>query len=44
VLTTVFAGTVGGTTRGGYGVPNTKVVEAIDAAANDSVSTGPCTA
>jgi hypothetical protein len=41
VLTTVFAATVGGPVRGGYGVPNSEVREAI-AGARDVVGTGPC--
>jgi len=48
VLTTVFAGTVGGTPRGGYGVANATVAHAlteVDRASPDAqVSTGPCTA
>ncbi|HEY2200796.1 MAG TPA: MarP family serine protease [Solirubrobacteraceae bacterium] len=48
VLTTVFAGTVGGGQHGGYGVANATVAHALataDAAGPDvQVSTGPCTA
>jgi hypothetical protein len=43
VVTTVFAGTVGGSVNGGYGVPN-PVVRAALREANGPVSTGPCTA
>jgi S1-C subfamily serine protease len=43
VLTTVFAATVGGGQRGGYGVPNAVTREALGAA-DGRVSTGPCTA
>jgi Trypsin-like peptidase domain/Colicin V production protein len=41
VLTTVFAATVGGRVRGGYGVPNDVVREAL-AGARGEVETGPC--
>lgn len=48
VLTTVFAGTVGGAPRGGYGVADATVAHALavaDARGLDAqVSTGPCTA
>ncbi|HEV2945013.1 MAG TPA: MarP family serine protease [Solirubrobacteraceae bacterium] len=48
VLTTVFAGTVGGGQHGGYGVANATVAHALataDAAGPGvQVSTGPCTA
>jgi S1-C subfamily serine protease len=44
VLTTVFAGTVGGGPHGGYGVANATVARALAAANPDAqVSTGPCT-
>jgi S1-C subfamily serine protease len=48
VLTTVFAGTVGGGPRGGYGVANATVSTALTQAiaranAGAQVSTGPCT-
>ena len=47
VLTTVFAGTVGGGPRGGYGVANATVSTALTQAiararAGAQVSTGPC--
>jgi S1-C subfamily serine protease len=45
VLTTVFAATVGGGPRGGYGVANetaSSVLAAARANGNGSVSTGPC--
>jgi S1-C subfamily serine protease len=45
VLTTVFAATVGGGPRGGYGVANETVASVLAAAranGNGSVSTGPC--
>ncbi|HEX8743048.1 MAG TPA: MarP family serine protease [Thermoleophilaceae bacterium] len=42
VLTTVFASTVGNGPRGGYGVPDSIVREAL-ARAGDRVGTGPCT-
>jgi uncharacterized membrane protein required for colicin V production len=41
VLTTVFAATTGDGPRGGYGVPNAIVREALDGAAGP-VDTGPC--
>jgi S1-C subfamily serine protease len=41
VVATVFAATVGGDDRGGYGVPN-DVVERDIARAGGEVSTGPC--
>jgi S1-C subfamily serine protease len=41
VLTTVFAATVGGPRRGGYGVPNA-IVRRTLAAARGTVGTGPC--
>jgi S1-C subfamily serine protease len=41
VLTTVFASTRGGGTRGGYGVPNAIVRRAIEGASGP-VGTGPC--
>jgi S1-C subfamily serine protease len=49
VLTTVFAGTVSGGPRGGYGVANATVSSALTQAiaranAGEQVSTGPCTA
>jgi len=48
VLTTVFAGTVGGGPHGGYGVANATVVHELAVAdavgLNAQVSTGPCTA
>ena len=47
VLTTVFAGTVGGRPRGGYGVANATVaaiLRHIDEAGARQVGTGPCTA
>jgi S1-C subfamily serine protease len=48
VLTTVFAGTVGGGPHGGYGVANATVVqllaEADRAGSGAQVGTGPCTA
>ena len=42
VLTTVFAATVGGQTRGGYGVPNDLVRRALGRSGS-AVDTGPCT-
>jgi S1-C subfamily serine protease len=42
VLTTVFAATTRGP-RGGYGVPNAVVREALSRARSGPVSTGPCT-
>jgi S1-C subfamily serine protease len=45
VLTTVFAGTVGGGPRGGYGVANATVAHVLaGASAGARVSTGPCVA
>jgi S1-C subfamily serine protease len=49
VLTTVFAGTVGGGPRGGYGVANATVGQVLEqarahAAAGQSVSTEGCAA
>jgi S1-C subfamily serine protease len=41
VLTTVFAATIGGPVRGGYGVPNEIVRRAL-ARADEPVDTGPC--
>jgi S1-C subfamily serine protease len=41
VVTTIFAATTGGGPRGGYGVPNAVVREALAGAAGP-VSTGPC--
>jgi S1-C subfamily serine protease len=41
VATTVFAATVGGAQRGGYGVPN-QIVRGELADAGEAVSTGPC--
>lgn len=41
VVTTIFAATVGGRRRGGYGVPNEIVREALDGVGG-TVSTGPC--
>jgi hypothetical protein len=41
VLTTVFAATRGGDSRGGYGVPNA-VVRQVVSGAQGSVDTGPC--
>jgi uncharacterized membrane protein required for colicin V production len=42
VLTTVFAGTVGGNPAGGYGVANATVVRILADAGSVTVSTGPC--
>ncbi len=42
VLTTVFAGTVGGSPTGGYGVANATVAKILAAAQGPAVSTGPC--
>jgi len=42
VVTTVFAATVGGSTKGGYGVPNDVVAQVV-AAAKGRVDSGPCT-
>jgi uncharacterized membrane protein required for colicin V production len=44
VLTTVFAGTVGGGPAGGYGVANATVVRILADAGSGAVSTGSCTA
>ena len=44
VLTTVFAGTIGGHPAGGYGVANSTVVRLLSEAGSGSVSTGPCAA
>jgi hypothetical protein len=49
VLTTVFAGTVGGHEQGGYGVANSTVARLLGtartrAAAGATVGTGACTA
>ena len=44
VLTTVFAGTVGGSPAGGYGVANATVVRLLADAGSAAVSTGPCAA
>jgi uncharacterized membrane protein required for colicin V production len=44
VLTTVFAGTVGGRPAGGYGVANATVVRILADAGSGAVSTGPCAA
>ena len=44
VLTTVFAGTVGGGLAGGYGVANATVVRILADAGSGAVSTGSCTA
>lgn len=44
VLTTVFAGTVGGNPPGGYGVANATVSRLLAGAGSSAVSTGPCTA
>lgn len=45
VALTVFAATVGGTVRGGYGVPNEVVQQAVAALhGRRAVSTGPCVA
>ncbi len=42
VLTTVFAGTVGGGPAGGYGVANSTVASVLAEAGPRTVSTGPC--
>ena len=42
VLTTVFAATSGARRRGGYGVPNAIVREALSQAGGGEVDTGPC--
>lgn len=44
VLTTVFAGTVGGHPAGGYGVANATVLRILAHAGSAAVSTGPCAA
>jgi uncharacterized membrane protein required for colicin V production len=44
VLTTVFAGTIGGRPAGGYGVANATVVRILADAGSGAVSTGPCAA
>jgi Trypsin-like peptidase domain/Colicin V production protein len=44
VLTTVFAGTVGGHPAGGYGVANATVLRILAGAGSGAVSTGPCAA
>ena len=44
VLTTVFASTTGGGSRGGYGVPNAVVRRALARLGQETVSTGPCAA
>jgi len=44
VLTTVFAGTVGGAPPGGYGVANATVLRILAGAGSAAVSTGPCAA
>jgi S1-C subfamily serine protease len=44
VLTTVFAGTVGGGPAGGYGVANSAVARLLASAGPAAVSTGPCAA
>jgi S1-C subfamily serine protease len=49
VLSTVFAGTVGGSSHGGYGVANETVAAVLRharalAGAGHQVSTGPCAA
>jgi S1-C subfamily serine protease len=44
VLTTVFAGTVGGGPPGGYGVANATVLRILAQAGSAAVSTGPCAA
>jgi S1-C subfamily serine protease len=44
VLTTVFAGTVGGGPPGGYGVANATVSRLLAGAGQVAVSTGPCAA
>ena len=46
VLTTIFASTVGGSRRGGYGVANrtvASILARLHPARNAQVSTGPCT-
>ncbi len=44
VLTTVFAGTVGGHPAGGYGVANATVARLLARTGSTAVSTGPCAA
>ena len=44
VLTTVFAGTVGGDPVGGYGVANATVLRLLATAGSAAVGTGPCAA
>ncbi|HYM45592.1 MAG TPA: MarP family serine protease [Solirubrobacteraceae bacterium] len=44
VLTTVFAGTVGGGPAGGYGVANATVARVLAEAGSAAVGTGPCAA
>jgi S1-C subfamily serine protease len=44
VLTTVFAGTVGGGPEGGYGVANTTVSQLLAGVGSTTVSTGACAA
>jgi uncharacterized membrane protein required for colicin V production len=44
VLTTVFAGTVGGGPAGGYGVANATVAPLLAAGGSAAVDTGPCAA
>lgn len=44
VLTTVFAGTVGGGPAGGYGVANATAAHVLSDAGSTPVSTGPCAA
>lgn len=44
VLTTVFAGTVGGGRAGGYGVANATVARLLAAGGSAAVDTGPCAA
>jgi len=44
VLTTVFAGTVGGGPHGGYGVANATVAHILAEAGSTPVGTGPCAA
>lgn len=44
VLTTVFAGTVGGSRTGGYGVANATVARLLAAGGSATVDTGPCAA
>ncbi len=44
VLTTVFAGTVGGGPAGGYGVANATVAQILAGVESAAVSTGPCAA